>query len=853
MHKPCLRLLLLVIVLLSARPLWALVPEDVVVVYNTTASLDGASEGVARYYAQAEGIPAANLLGIQTSADYKMHYYDFVPQIGAPVSSFVAARPNVKVIVLCYGIPYCTQGTRMGIDSLLTLLGNPGVLSSDYLDAYLPNPYYGLDVDFGTFRDSPENTLYAGNNTYWRLNYLVCRIDAFSSPTDTVSVGGGQFRIPRDIRLMIDRSVSANAKGRAGLTQARAVLDDCDDTDVIRTFAQAAEDAVNAALYPITGSQDNVRRDPGMAANPPVPNAYLVDEQNVLAYCSNGIWDTKGNQVTIWWRPRNTWLDGSIGFYWNESRDAYWLNTPYMVGPTTTGRDTTPGIDEANILKARGLPATAPYNAGFEVRLLATQTRQVLGSALFQSGVARISGLDSISWPDDHCTSLELLFPADDPYHPGEVILSSDLGTAIYDSRDTGYTFKYAVEQASSSELIRDGCTATVGNVGEPWPSPNHDPSLIFARYLRGYSFAEAAWMGTPFVAWRHIAIGDPLMAPCAWRPSVEFVSPTPADGSLVTGEVSLAVDPTPTGNGSISRVEFWVEGNGARRKIGSTTSAPYECTWNTSEVVGDVSIYPDGAYKIRTVACQSGEAVGESNAERSFRVANHLGKVAALAPMSDGDPVLLRDVPIAAGTGSSMEGAFYAEDLDRAAGIRVVTSQTVPSQGAVQVLGILRKQGVVERYIEASQVTTNEEGSAVIPLGMPGAVLGGAAPVGTPGVESAVGLYNTGLLVRVHGKVSYVGDDFIYLDDGSSLSDGNVFGALGVKVFFGVPPGLSIGDCIGVTGVSSIAEIAGHRCRLLRAVGAADVYLDGVGLLSIPSACAAAAPYLADPLSTLF
>ena len=221
--------LCLPLIILLAAPTWALVASEVAVVYNTNSELNGASEGVARYYAEARGVPPENLVPIETSATNNVYSYLYVPDVATPIWDYLSSRPDIKVILLCYGVPYYVSGTRASIDAALTLLGNPGVLSTEYVGypyPYITNPYYGKDVDFGEFRDSPQNSIDIPGVGTFTMNYLVSRLDGLSAPTETVTIENDQFTIPRDVKLMIDRAVSANANGKAALADARAVLDD---------------------------------------------------------------------------------------------------------------------------------------------------------------------------------------------------------------------------------------------------------------------------------------------------------------------------------------------------------------------------------------------------------------------------------------------------------------------------------------------------------------------------------------------------------------------------------------------------------------------------------------------------
>lgn len=230
--------LAIAICLIAVGSVSALTPNEVLVVYNanpTTPSdnpgFDVASEGVARYYVSERGIPSGNLLGLPltlfTERCSQTHYLDY---IATPISDYLSTHPNIKCIVLCYGIPSWmsvpTSNGRQGIDSTLELLGNDGALDPAKLIVSRSNPYYNKNVSFDEFRDSAANTIDVGGGQTWKVNYLVCRLDGYSAPTETVTVNGVEYAIPQSVKGIIDRAVSADTAGTAGLTNAIAVLDD---------------------------------------------------------------------------------------------------------------------------------------------------------------------------------------------------------------------------------------------------------------------------------------------------------------------------------------------------------------------------------------------------------------------------------------------------------------------------------------------------------------------------------------------------------------------------------------------------------------------------------------------------
>ncbi len=151
----------------------------------------------------------------------------------------------------------------------------------------------------------------------------------------------------------------------------------------------------------------------------------------------------------------------------------------------------------------------------------------------------------------------------------------------------------------------------------------------------------------------------------------------------------------------------------------------------------------------------------------------------------------------------------LYVETPSRTCGIRVETTGHNISVGQrVTVLGTVQTNLDGERYIAASSVQpiTSVPVEELAPLGLRNDSLGGSALHLQQGVDGGFGLNNIGLLIRTWGRVTQVGEGYIYIDDGSHLKDGTLTGSeenVGVRVICD-PSGYAIGDYVAVTGISS-------------------------------------------------
>jgi len=189
------------------------------------------------------------------------------------------------------------------------------------------------------------------------------------------------------------------------------------------------------------------------------------------------------------------------------------------------------------------------------------------------------------------------------------------------------------------------------------------------------------------------------------------------------------------------------------------------------------------------------------------------LAGVSGAKAQPDGTFVKLAGDIVSAGI-DQLSDRFYVESDDRSSGIQArIAAGDQPDEGdQVTVVG---NMGLVdgERAILDSSVTRTDTGTAPPPLSMVNRSLGGSASGSwNPGVTGGKGLNNIGLLVTAWGRVTYVGTDFFYIDDGASLSGKD---AVGVKVYC---PGLTkpTGEPYAVvTGICSV-EVDGSVSRPL-------------------------------------
>ncbi len=496
----------------------------------------------------------------------------------------------------------------------------------------------------------------------WRMRYLVCRLDGYSSPLVDVP---GYGLIPADIKNMIDRSVNASY-GEAASAGLNFVLDG-DNRYVGRPYWDLSVPHADR-LSDMVG-EIHVWEDP--EALPPAPNRYLnyggYHTGSVVGYASHGSYSHNVDEFTEWYRPPDiSWVDGAVGMYWGVSGDAYRLRTPKMLGHASTPATTPHQPARLRVYLSGVGSSSVSYYSHLQLRLYAdfgTQRQQLGDVAYFTDWVDTAQGpmraatvtIPATPWPNNaNQAHFEISFPdtAYEAYHPSEFICrhpdyttTTDIWNAVTQGNDITYAVVH--EQSLESELIRLGCSGTIGNAWEPTGDNCALPGAVFTQYAGGCTWAESAWSGIPRVAWMQVVIGDPLMHPFALHPlsAPTFVGPTPATGMQVAGPVRLSAQ----ADAAATKMAFWACRDNKRIWIGDDDAAPFECLWDTLATSGGNRLYPDGSYTLQAVSYQSGVQLGRAEVySGTISVNSSLPAVAITSPSADNSDIRYSDPIIA-------------------------------------------------------------------------------------------------------------------------------------------------------------------------------------------------------------
>lgn len=205
---------------------------------------------------------------------------------------------------------------------------------------------------------------------------------------------------------------------------------------------------------------------------------------------------------------------------------------------------------------------------------------------------------------------------------------------------------------------------------------------------------------------------------------------------------------------------------------------------------------------------------------------------ISSVKALQDNLPVYLADKVATVGN-DQLTSTVYIEDQDFSSGIKVNAATPSVKQGdKIHVSGTMGSSQT-ERVINSPTVTLHTGGPYPVPhpLGMVTRDFGGGSLNDyTPGITGGIGAHNTGLLVAIWGKVTYVNTTgkYFYLDDGFNWQDGS--GYKGIQVYCGGRP---VGNtltmpaqdtCAVVTGISSRKISGSNTIPVLRPRKQSDI-----------------------------
>lgn len=332
------------------------------------------------------------------------------------------------------------------------------------------------------------------------------------------------------------------------------------------------------------------------------------------------------------------------------------------------------------------------------------------------------------------------------------------------------------------ADLIANGLTGAGAYVSEPYITTATYANILFDRYLKGYNMAESFYAACPEMFWKTVIIGDPLMAPYATPPDVSL---SPID-DILSGTQNIQA--YASDDSGISQVKFYFDD----KLISTCTTPPYTLSLDTTH-------YQNGSHKIEAVAYEASNVATQGSAAMIVTVGNDFSFIptigtAAFYPNESG--IMMDNKVVISGTAETGDG-FYIEESDRSSAIKVIGGDVVCRGNVVTVSGTLNTVGGERAIIDPKVTVTSNNGTIPSPLMLRLRDLGGAAVTAdTIPVGNGIGARNTGLLVKVTGRVTASDYGKFYITDGSTSSP--------VKIVCSNISGPDVDKFVSVIGIST-------------------------------------------------
>lgn len=99
--------------------------------------------------------------------------------------------------------------------------------------------------------------------------------------------------------------------------------------------------------------------------------------------------------------------------------------------------------------------------------------------------------------------------------------------------KDSRKSFFHDSPQTLIGDYIHEGVTGVSGNVSEPLLEACVRPQILFPAYVQGLNLAESFYAAMPYLNWKGVVIGDPLVSPFAKKPLAAEEADPPVDRNL--------------------------------------------------------------------------------------------------------------------------------------------------------------------------------------------------------------------------------------------------------------------------------------------------------------------------------
>lgn len=267
----------------------------------------------------------------------------------------------------------------------------------------------------------------------------------------------------------------------------------------------------------------------------------------------------------------------------------------------------------------------------------------------------------------------------------------------------------------------------------------------------------------------------------------IKFVHDSLGNDALVRPGATKATVSWTTDVLSDSKVEYAVY-RGNTKSVTTKSSAML----TTKHSITITNLLPSTKYYYRIISTASGKDFAKTFNTFTTTSGSEFSSLNSAKNNPDTTRVYVRNLYCTAGT-DQLNNTFYLQELDRSGGIRVDRPgiSNISTGSFVDICGNLSSVSGERKLTSASITFVPKEYADMpvttpVPFAMRTTSIGGSyLDAYDQGVLGGTGPNNTGLLVRVWGRIASVdtSNKFFYIDDGSHFWDGAVNGRYGLKV----------------------------------------------------------------------
>lgn len=541
--RVCIRFLHVIIVLgfaILTKPVFALTPEDILVVYNQSMI---ESRAVAEHYIKKRKVPPENIIGVSVSFKESISRTEFDSNLVSQLRKSLTHLKRVGKkysILLVYGIPI-----RIKEDKPTPHNDKRERLIQGKIDEFgkiVADLTKQLEKLLATFEQSPENHSEAKNYDLSNTSGILEKAKDMLMKASNLQAKEAEGKIPPEIvlemgsilfrlagmspiafglqkQIVNEQESSLRHKNNEFLKLTtilnrqlakipfRGVIDD--NIQDVASIVRASQCLIGELIYwyglkesdPSSMTSASVDSELSLMLAEPylksrwLPNPFLDQFKNIP-----GIEEVRNNTIMV------ARLDGPTPEIAKRLvDDAVWAENN--------------GLDGIFYIDARGLEVKDKGGAYSQY----DEHLRNLNTILKEKSSMRVVFDDSSElFPENSCPEAAL--------YCGWYSLKKYVDSFEWQRGAVGFhiasaeasTLKKKGSQVWCKRMLEEGVSATLGPVNEPYLQSFPRPDVFFPLLMTGQTpLLEVYYKSIPFLSWRQILIGDPLYTPFMKRPAL--------------------------------------------------------------------------------------------------------------------------------------------------------------------------------------------------------------------------------------------------------------------------------------------------------------------------------------------